>query len=173
MATVDIDINPLKELPPVNNISTYPFVVEACTYNSISYEDFFNNHMRKNVPCIIKNVGTDWEASKKWANNNKIEFDYLSNQYGNLMVPVTDCKNLAFDNQPRTEMKFSDYISYWRGNTRDKMLYLKDWHLRRCKPNDNFYTVPTLFGSDWLNEYAQDKNLDDFMFVYMGPSGSW
>lgn len=175
MATIArIEIRPLAKLPHIEkNSSIQPFLIEANTYNTISYEDFFNNHMRKNIPCIIRNIGVNWEASKKWIKNDKIDFDYLSDQYKDLKVPVTDCKNIAFDFQPRSNMKFSDYLSYWKGSSRNELLYLKDWHLRRSKPNDKFYTVPTLFASDWLNEYAQDNNIDDFMFVYMGPAGSW
>ncbi|XP_045536113.1 2-oxoglutarate and iron-dependent oxygenase JMJD4 [Papilio machaon] len=70
-------------------------------------------------------------------------------------------------------MKVQDYMSYLKNSKRDKLLYLKDWHLRRIKPDDMFYEVPKIFASDWLNEYAQDNKDDDFMFVYIGPEGSW
>lgn len=37
----------------------------------------------------------------------------------------------------------------------------------------NPYEVPIYFRSDWLNEYCNELQLDDFCFCYMGPKGSW
>jgi hypothetical protein len=55
----------------------------------------------------------------------------------------------------------------------EDLYYLKDWHLRKEEPNYEFYEVPKYFASDWLNEYLTDKNLDDYMFVYLGRKGTW
>lgn len=84
-------------------------------------------------------------------------------------------------------MSFHKFLDYWKNrpseltdgyNTDDSdepepQLYLKDWHLKKDMPNYDFYTVPHYFVSDWLNEYCRDKNEDDYMFVYMGPKGTW
>lgn len=42
-------------------------------------------------------------------------------------------------------------------------------------PEEDAYTVPEEFSSDWLNEYYTDyeQSSDDYRFVYMGPKGSW
>lgn len=29
------------------------------------------------------------------------------------------------------------------------------------------------FSSDWLNEYWDSLDVDDYRFVYMGPTGTW
>ena len=40
---------------------------------------------------------------------------------------------------------------------------------------DEVYTLPSYFGSDWLNEvWAWREDVcDDYKFVYMGPTGTW
>lgn len=40
-------------------------------------------------------------------------------------------------------------------------------------PDHNVYTTPVFFSSDWLNEYWDTLEVDDYRFVYMGPKGSW
>lgn len=40
-------------------------------------------------------------------------------------------------------------------------------------PEHNVYTTPVYFTSDWLNEYWDTLQVDDYRFVYMGPKGSW
>lgn len=45
--------------------------------------------------------------------------------------------------------------------------------LHRDFPEHNIYTTPVFFSSDWLNEYWDTLEVDDYRFVYMGPKGSW
>lgn len=45
--------------------------------------------------------------------------------------------------------------------------------LHRDFPEHNVYTTPVFFTSDWLNEYWDTLEVDDYRFVYMGPKGSW
>lgn len=40
-------------------------------------------------------------------------------------------------------------------------------------PEHRVYTTPVYFTSDWLNEYWDTLQVDDYRFVYMGPKGSW
>lgn len=40
-------------------------------------------------------------------------------------------------------------------------------------PEHNVYSTPVFFTSDWLNEYWDTLEVDDYRFVYMGPKGSW
>lgn len=73
----------------------------------------------------------------------------------------------------------NEFLNYWRDyknkNYHGDLLYLKDWHCSKDYPNISFYEVPKFFASDWLNEYyLEHRELnDDYMFVYMGPKGSW
>ncbi|KPJ12703.1 JmjC domain-containing protein 4 [Papilio machaon] len=129
--------------------------------------------MLNNLPCIIKNVSLDWNCSKKWIKNGDINYEHFTTEYGDLEAPVADCYKVNYNAHCKQYMKVQDYMSYLKNSKRDKLLYLKDWHLRRIKPDDMFYEVPKIFASDWLNEYAQDNKDDDFMFVYIGPEGSW
>lgn len=43
----------------------------------------------------------------------------------------------------------------------------------RDYPEHNVYSTPVFFSSDWLNEYWDTLEVDDYRFVYMGPKGSW
>ncbi|CAM4596401.1 unnamed protein product [Leuciscus chuanchicus] len=76
-------------------------------------------------------------------------------------------------------MPFKEFIQYWReyiqnGHSSPKgCLYLKDWHMQRNFPEHNTYKNPIYFSSDWLNEYWDTSEVDDYRFVYMGPKGSW
>lgn len=141
---------------------------------SIQYSDFFEKFMSKNLPCIIKGISDDWECTRKWIelDDNKINFDFLTSTYGNLEAPVADCANIVYNTHCKSNMKVANYLAYLKEKT-DKLLYLKDWHLKRLQPADNFYEVPILFASDWLNEYCEDNQEDDFMFVYIGPKDTW
>ncbi|XP_055723689.1 LOW QUALITY PROTEIN: 2-oxoglutarate and iron-dependent oxygenase JMJD4 [Salvelinus fontinalis] len=38
---------------------------------------------------------------------------------------------------------------------------------------EHVYTTPVFFSSDWLNEYWDTLEVDDYRFVYMGPKDSW
>jgi hypothetical protein len=47
--------------------------------------------------------------------------------------------------------------------------------IRRQFPDYKAYEIPSLFQSDWLNEFWDqwtDMNYD-YRFVYMGPQGTW
>ncbi|CAG9784271.1 unnamed protein product [Diatraea saccharalis] len=149
---------------------------ENCTIEtiekSICYNDFFEKFMMKNLPCIIKEVSVNWECAKKWVNNDTIDYNYISDAYGDFEAPVANCKNVAYNAHCKNNMKVSEYMAYLKIKS-DQLLYLKDWHLRRLKPLDSFYEVPMLFASDWLNEFCEDQHEDDFMFVYIGPKCSW
>lgn len=141
--------------------------------SDLNYELFFREYMVKNLPCVVKNVSNSWECTGKWSSHNSINYDRIENVYKDLIAPVADCNSISFNSQCKVDMTLGDYIKYLKKSDRDKLLYLKDWHLRRARPNDNFYEVPLFFASDWLNEYAEDKEEDDFMFVYIGPKDSW
>ena len=67
---------------------------------------------------------------------------WISAGGADVTVPVADCAQREFSSHPKTEMRFEDYISYWRslssaehahdGPPQDlRLLYLKDWHCTR------------------------------------------
>lgn len=143
---------------------------------SFSYNEFFWDFMNSNELVIIENVSNNWPCRKDWVKGDNVNFDYLSDKFKNLVVPVADNSKEFFNSHVKLDMKFSDYIEYWKQEEetrKQQLLYLKDWHLKAAKPEYNFYKVPKYFASDWLNEYLLDQKLDDYRFVYMGPKGSW
>lgn len=142
-------------------------------HSKLPFEDFFNHSMIKNVPCLIKNIANNWECTRKWVQDDQINYDFISMTYGDLDAPVADCNNIQYNSHCKINMKVKEYMEYLKSPGSNKILYLKDWHLRRTRPDDTFYEVPPFFALDWLNEYAMDKQEDDFMFVYIGPKGSW
>lgn len=143
----------------------------------ISYNEFFQNYLIKNQACIIKNVAKNWNSYNEWIDKDgNICFDYMLTKYGNLDVTIYNCEEKYYNSQTTDNWKFKDYVNYWRNiNNNDKkdLLYLKDWHLKNCIQDDNFYNVPKYFASDMLNEYLCDTEQDDYRFVYMGPKGTW
>lgn len=38
---------------------------------------------------------------------------------------------------------------------------------------EDVFTLPVYFSSDWLNEYWDALDVDDYRFIYMGPAGTW
>lgn len=54
---------------------------------NISYEKFFTDYLNKNVPCIIslENIKT-WQSSMDWIIDEKPNFDFLEQMFGNIFV---------------------------------------------------------------------------------------
>lgn len=147
--------------------------------DSYTYDDFFTNYMLPNMPCIIKNVATNWQSTTLWIKDEKPNFEYLNGKYKNSVVTIYDCRTKHFNSQKTQIFKFDRYIEYWENYIAQNyssdlpLYYLKDWHLQQDFPKDKFYEIPIYFASDWLNEYLTSKNGDDYRFVYMGPKKSW
>ncbi|KAI8428085.1 hypothetical protein MSG28_002363, partial [Choristoneura fumiferana] len=130
----------------------------------IEYEKFYEDFLYKNLPCVIRNTSSHWECSTKWMKSDSIDCDYFMNNFSQLEAPVADCDKIVYNAQTKQILTVIDFMKYLESEERDTLLYLKDWHLKKLRPNDNFYEVPSIFGSDWLNEYAQDHNEDDFIW---------
>ncbi|XP_066596398.1 2-oxoglutarate and iron-dependent oxygenase JMJD4 [Prorops nasuta] len=149
---------------------------------TISYDTFFNQFFVKNVPCIISSEITEnWPCKKQWVLDNAPNFGFLEKVFGHNEAPVANCNEKYYNSQSKQKMLIADYLKYWKGykdsnyNSKIQLLYLKDWHCIQNFPNIAIYNVPKYFLSDWLNEYyiAHPELKDDYMFVYMGPRGSW
>lgn len=145
--------------------------------NDLTYDQFFQNFMLLNKPCIIKNVTSEWNSSKFWINENDINFNYLREQYGHMDVTVYNCLEKEFNSQKCYDTSFDKYLDYFQAVDKnaescDRLDYLKNWHLK-LNTDDNFYEVPIYFASDWLNEYCVSCLKDDYRFVYMGPKNTW
>ncbi|XP_016320044.1 jmjC domain-containing protein 4-like [Sinocyclocheilus anshuiensis] len=94
-------------------------------------------------------------------------------------LAVANCSAKEYNSNPKQIMPFKEFMQYWReyiqnGHSAPKgCLYVKDWHMQRNFPKHNTYKTPIYFFSDWLNEYWDTIEVDDYRFVYMGPTGSW
>lgn len=160
-----------------NDFPTYNYShlseISTLENQDLQYDYFYTEYMLKNLPCVVKNVSSSWQSTDLWIRNDRINYDYLIGKYGDIDAPVADCDSIYFNAQCKSDMKVKDYINYLRNKHKDKLLYLKDWHLKKILPDDHFYEVPKIFASDWLNEFAIDFKDDDFMFVYIGPKNTW
>lgn len=69
-----------------NSVKVPDFQGEIPRVNcSIPYEDFYWNHLVKNVPCLISSEEAvkGWNASKRWVTSDgRINYDYLCKVYG-------------------------------------------------------------------------------------------
>lgn len=178
-----IEIVPNKntaiESPP-----TLTIAIAADNVDNLTYNEFFEQFMLRNVPILITGIGSNWECMNWIANlaSNAINFEYLAEKIDSKSkVPIANCSKIYFNSHEKSEIDFGEFLTYWKKkshqsdeeNDSTELLYLKDWHLRREKPNYKFYRTPNYFASDWLNEYCETTNGDDYRFVYMGPKRTW
>lgn len=147
----------------------------------LSYSKFFRKYLLPNHPCMFSRRFTnEWKCRKQWVTEDgKPNFQKLLQEFDQTPVPVANCNAKEYNANPKQVMPFKDFIQYWKeyiqnGHSSPKgCLYLKDWHMTRDFPEHNVYTTPVYFSSDWLNEYWDHLEVDDYRFVYMGPKGSW
>lgn len=184
-------LEPCRGEMPANKIEIDQFVyrfsedsfenveaIEEHHTDHLSYNDFFQKFMWKNVPVIVTGIAKQWECIN-WTKNDSIDLDYLRQKIGGeTQVPVADCNKNYYNAHEKLNLSFDDFLTYWNkrmngSNDQENIYYLKDWHLRRERPEYKFYETPKYFASDWLNEYCIETNSDDYRFVYMGPKGTW
>ncbi|XP_066208905.1 2-oxoglutarate and iron-dependent oxygenase JMJD4 isoform X5 [Saccopteryx leptura] len=169
-----------RHLP--SNVGTSPGRVDFIEKpDSFSYTDFFKGYLLPNVPCVFSSAFTEgWGSRKHWVTSSgKPNFDYLLQNYGDAVVPVANCGVREFNSNPKEHMPLRDYITYWKEfiqgdySSLRGCLYLKDWHVCRDFSAKGLFTLPVYFSSDWLNEYWDALDVDDYRFIYMGPTGTW
>ncbi|XP_039076185.1 2-oxoglutarate and iron-dependent oxygenase JMJD4 isoform X2 [Hyaena hyaena] len=149
--------------------------------DSFAYADFFKGYLLPNRPCVFSSSFTaGWGSRRHWVTpSGKPNFEHLLRKYGDVVVPVANCGVQEYNSNPKEHMPLRDYISYWQeyiqgGYSSPRgCLYLKDWHLCRDASAEDVFTLPVYFSSDWLNEYWDALDVDDYRFVYMGPTGTW
>ncbi|PCH37107.1 Clavaminate synthase-like protein [Wolfiporia cocos MD-104 SS10] len=149
-----------------------------------SYEGFYKSYLLPNRPVIIgPKLIASWPAVKHWvrcsspSTDGKINWDYLSQNYGDCDVTVADCGTREFSDQKRSTMHFRDVVALWTAVAGEN-LYVKDWHLTRYlaasgSNGESFYSTPDIFRDDWMNAYYSACTEDDFRFVYVGAAGTF
>lgn len=169
---IDIDINLRRSPEIINTCDDIPRIAAR----NLSYSEFFDKFMSKNLPVIITEFNElltptsfPWLNIDGTLNINKIE-EILSGHE----VPIANCSKQYFNSHQKSMIKFNDYANYWRDREKNvDLLYLKDFHLKYEFPHVDFYNVPQYFGSDWLNEFLLDKGREDYRFVYIGIEGTF
>ncbi|XP_074662894.1 2-oxoglutarate and iron-dependent oxygenase JMJD4-like [Tubulanus polymorphus] len=149
----------------------------------ITYEEFFVKYLLANKPCVFAaHITKDWGCRKNWVSaddDDKPYWSFLKTTFGDAVVPIAHCDKEEFNSHPKSDKSMKDYLDYWMKYVESDYSnqlpcdYLKDWHCMRSFPDCDIYTTPIYFTSDWLNEYCNHLNIDDYRFVYMGPKGSW
>lgn len=163
----------------------------------ISYLNFFSNYLVPNKPCVFGPwLTAEWRCRKEWIlsgggrggsdaksrsrENSSVGVDYpkLSQLFGDAVVPVANCRSRQYDAQIKSDWTFAEYLVYLEGfdnmdSGKRQVLYCKDWHFCREFRDYVPYETPVFFASDWLNQYWDGMESDDYRFVYIGPSSSW
>lgn len=158
--------------------------IDKISCHDLSFESFHQTYMNQNLPVVIQSIPQTWKSTQTWIKSIEdeiftLDFDYLKQKIPNHKVPIADCTKKHLNSHEKFEMDFHEFLDYWATeitgatNCDNKLWYLKDWHLRKLQPSYDFYVIPQYFGSDWLNEYLHGSEQDDYMFVYMGPKGTW
>ena len=110
-----------QKIPPQNeriqsnqNIQYRNDFIAVYDQKFISYEHFVRHHLLQNTPCIITKVTTEWTIRKQWIDHksNTIDYQYLSNQYGDTEVDVANCGKKSYSDQQRSKMKLKEYLQY-------------------------------------------------------------
>ncbi|KAL4646474.1 jmjC domain-containing protein 4-like [Arapaima gigas] len=155
--------------------------VDYIARRECSYARFFNGYLVPNEPCVLSSCFTaGWRCRARWVTpEGKPDFGRLLQDFDETPVPVANCNTKEYNSNPKQILPFKEFINYWKeyiqnghSSTRG-CLYLKDWHMTREFPELGAYSTPVFFSSDWLNEYWDTIEVDDYRFVYMGPKGSW
>uniref|UniRef100_A0A8B9J7T5 Jumonji domain containing 4 n=1 Tax=Astyanax mexicanus TaxID=7994 RepID=A0A8B9J7T5_ASTMX len=143
-----------------------------------AYSRFLRNFLLPNQPCMFSSRFTqDWSCRRNWVTEEgKPNFQKLLQEFEDTPVPVANCSAKEYNANPKQIMPFREFIQYWReyiqnGHSSPRgCLYLKDWHMQRMFPEHNTYKTPIYFSSDWLNEYWDTIEVDDYRFVQIPPS---
>lgn len=176
------EIEITKSEIPLNNENLSKIESVKKVDHKLTYNDFFQNYLINNEPCIFESTITDcWPSRHLWVSKDAPNFEYLVGLFGKATVPIYNCQVKHYNSQLKVSMNMQEYIDYWAKYKRNNyiadmpLLYLKDWHCANEFADLVYYEVPYYFASDWLNEYyiAKPELNDDYMFVYMGPKGTW
>ncbi|TRZ00501.1 hypothetical protein DNTS_026637 [Danionella cerebrum] len=146
----------------------------------IPYSKFFKKYLMQNKPCMLsKKFTEEWSCRRNWVTpEGKPNLQRLLHEFDQTPVPVANCSVKEYNSNPKQIIAFKEFIQYWRESIQNGhssprgILYLKDWHMQRKFPEHNAYKTPIYFSSDWLNEYWDTIEVNDYRFVYMGPKGS-
>ena len=137
--------------------------------NTLSYQQFVQQHLLKHKPCIIKNTvhsnqsNANWPIYDKWLNNDKsaLNFDYLSKKYGNVQVKVAQCGE-SYGPENRKTISFGNYLKILReqnnANNQNLQKWLNNVHQNKLSHFDPRWTEHILY-LDGTSDIAKNENL--------------
>lgn len=56
--------------------------------SEVTYSIFFENFMLGNKPCVLTNIGNDWQSRREWIANGKPNFEFLTKMYGMYIISI-------------------------------------------------------------------------------------
>ena len=74
-------------------------LTEVLRVDTLSHEEFLNNHLRRSQPVVITNGARDWPAMKTWSFDyfRSLESDFtITIEEGNVMQEATSFRKLSF-----------------------------------------------------------------------------
>ncbi|PWN46116.1 Clavaminate synthase-like protein [Ceraceosorus guamensis] len=161
-----------------------------------SYEEFLNDYLKANRPCILPAALVAHWPARRWADVGEQSstagfsdeptgelsraFDVLASKFGDYTTPVVLSgtgaadkeEEKAYGHEEREEMKLEEAVKLLRSGGAS---YVKDFHLvqqleQRGAKREEVYTTPCIFADDWTNNIEIGE--DDFRFCYAGVKGS-
>uniref|UniRef100_A0A673XZM3 Uncharacterized protein n=1 Tax=Salmo trutta TaxID=8032 RepID=A0A673XZM3_SALTR len=132
------------------------------------YSKFFKKYLTSQPPI------------KQWVTEEgKPTFQKLLQQFDETLVPVANSNAKEYNANPKQIIPFKEFIHYWKEYIQNGHSSPKGYIAQLFPPvchrdfPEHVYTTPVFFSSDWLNEYWDTLEVDDYRFVYMGPKDSW
>ena len=124
----------------------------------LTREEFIENYLKPRKPVVFTDLSKDWAAAKKWT------FEYLSDHFGDLDVPVVDPNfHAPGDNYMKSQytMKFRDYLAEIRKGPSPIRIFL--WNIMdHAKALTQDVSFPTICDG-WADSYP---------FMFFGGEGA-
>ncbi|XP_077870763.1 2-oxoglutarate and iron-dependent oxygenase JMJD4 isoform X3 [Ictidomys tridecemlineatus] len=139
------------------------FIKEPATF---SYADFVKAFLLPNRPCVFSSAFTEnWGSRRRWVTpEGKPDFEYLLQKYG--PNKKGRGRHGVLQSGGHRERHLSRIFV-------DEQTLLEAQRDSSAEDLGDVFTLPVYFSSDWLNEFWDALDVDDYRFVYAGPPGTW
>lgn len=153
------------------------FSIEHRDASSLSYQEYQDRFLARNLPVLITDITDSWPASRDFLRvthevegaHPQLNYSFLRDHFGDSVVSCTDTASAqggGYGAGHIVQMPFREYLDNLErierseaAATAPRLLYLKDFHFvaahrGRYAP----YDTPVFFSDDWLNEYLDDRD---------------
>ncbi|MDO5655173.1 MAG: cupin-like domain-containing protein [Flavobacteriaceae bacterium] len=107
---------------------------------SIDKQTFISKYYKPQIPVVIEKFTADWPAYEKW------NFEYINSIAGDKVVPLYDNTPVKADdgfNEPKVQMKLSEYIHLLNSEPTDLRIFLYNL-LKEVPELQQDYYIPDL-----------------------------